>query len=55
MAARADLRHRDTAAMEKAVAGLRLPSKMWTLLINNAGLALGTAPAQKPARRTGRR
>ena len=38
---------RDTAAMEKAVAGLPAGFKDVDLLINNAGLALGTAPAQK--------
>jgi serine 3-dehydrogenase (NADP+) len=38
---------RDTAAMEKAVAGLPAAFKDVDLLINNAGLALGTAPAQK--------
>jgi serine 3-dehydrogenase len=38
---------RDAAAMEKAIAGLPPAFKDVDLLINNAGLALGTAPAQK--------
>jgi serine 3-dehydrogenase len=38
---------RDTTAMEKSVAGLPAAFKDVDLLINNAGLALGTAPAQK--------
>jgi serine 3-dehydrogenase len=38
---------RDTAAMEAALAALPAPFKDVDVLINNAGLALGTAPAQQ--------
>jgi len=44
---------RDAAAMEAALSALPEPFRGIDVLVNNAGLALGTAPHPRPGWRTG--